>query len=351
MLAIVIAFIVAMIIGFAAHRGSVCTVRAVGEMMSAGTGYMFFSILKSAFWVVALTVPFFLFDPGAASGVKGWPLTATAVAGGFLFGIGAAVNGACAYSTMARLVDGEGRMVVTIIGFILGVGLFVLALGGDWATRPTQAPAMVDLLATWAGIGAVIIVVLAIVEVVRLWRSRPPATSAGKLVLAPRYRLSTTAMLMGLASALIFLLLGTSGYSSTFELVIEATFGTRPWPNSARWLVLVAVLAGMLVSTLQRGTFRIDLTPQRAWLRSLFGGVLMGLGVALTPGGNDSLVLYGIPTLSPHALPAYLAMAVGIAVALGLLRLLFGVETRVECRKDLYLGDSGLGSRPLKPVE
>jgi hypothetical protein len=114
---------------------------------------------------------------------------------------------------------------------------------------------------------------------------------------------------------------------------------------------LVAVLAGMLISTLQRGTFRFEFWPQPIWLRSLTGGMLMGFGVALTPGGNDALVLYGIPTLSPHALPAYLAMAVGIAIALGLLRLLFGVETRVECRKDLYVGDTGLGSRPLKPVD
>jgi hypothetical protein len=252
---------------------------------------------------------------------------------------------------MARLVDGEGRMIVTVIGFIFGIGLFVMALTANWVMRPTPAPAMVELLAGWASVSAVVIVVLAIVELVRLWRSRPADMSPGRLFLSPRYRLSTTAMLMGLASALIFLLIGTSGYSSTFELVIEALFGTRPWPSTARWLVLVAVLAGMLVSTLQRGTFSLDLTPRGDWLRSFFGGAIMGVGVALTPGGNDSLVLYGVPTLSPHALPAYLAMAVGIVLALGLLRLLFGVETRVECRNDLYLGDTGLGSRPLKPVD
>jgi uncharacterized membrane protein YedE/YeeE len=351
MLAIVIVFLVAMIIGFAAHRGSVCTVRAVGEMMSAGTGYMFFSILKSIFWVTAVTIPVFLFDPAAAGGVKGWPLTLPAVAGGLLFGMGAAQNGACAYSTMARLVDPEGRMIVTVNGYIYCIGLFVLALAGNWTGRPTPAPAMLELLAGWASVGAVVIVIPAIVELVRLWRSRPADMPVGRLVLSSRYRLSTTAMLMGLASALVFLLIGTSGYSSTFELVIEALFGTRTWPSTARWLVLVAVLAGMLISTIQRGTFRLDLTPEPVWLRSFFGGAIMGIGVALTPGGNDSLVLYGIPTLSPHALPAYLAMAAGIALALGLLRLLFGVETRVECRSDLYVGDTGLGSRPLKPVE
>jgi hypothetical protein len=38
--------------------------------------------------------------------------------------------------------------------------------------------------------------------------------------------------------------------------------------------------------------------------------------VALTPGGNDALVLYGIPSLSPHALPAFLTMTLGIALGL-----------------------------------
>ncbi len=151
--------------------------------------------------------------------------------------------------------------------------------------------------------------VWAIYEAVRLWRTREPGASLRDLVLARRYRLSTAAMLMGLTGAALFLLFGPFGYTATFELLIERTFGTGVAPPSTtRWLLLVAVLAGMLISTLLRGSFKLDLRPQPAWLLNFSGGMLMGFGTALAPGGNDALVMYGIPTLSPYALPTYLAL-------------------------------------------
>jgi uncharacterized membrane protein YedE/YeeE len=346
--ATIIAFLIALVIGFSAHRASVCTVRAVGEVAGSGTGYMFFSILKSIFWVVAITIPAFFLVPAAAAGVKGWPLSLAAVAGGFVFGVGSGINGACAYSTMARMVDGEGRMLVTIAGFAVGVAAFVLLLGAGWSLRPTPAPALVGALAGWAKWLALAVIPVGLFEAVRLWRTRPKGASLGRLVLAPRYRLSTAALLIGIAAALIFFLSGPSGYSSTFELIIEAIFGTRPWPGVTRWSILVGVLLGMALSTVQRGTFRLDLAPRADWTRNLAGGALMGIGVAMTPGGNDALVLYGIPTLSPHALPSYAGMAIGIVVALAFLRAVFSIRTTVECRNDLYLGDTGLGSRGRK---
>jgi hypothetical protein len=104
----------------------------------------------------------------------------------------------------------------------------------------------------------------------------------------------------------------------------------------------------MFVSTLQRGGFRFDWTPRRAWLRNIFGGVLMGIGVALAPGGNDALVLYGIPSLSPHALPAFLAMAAGIAAALLVMRHGFGIVSHVECRNDIYYAEASPPGDPTK---
>ena len=100
-------------------------------------------------------------------------------------------------------------------------------------------------------------------------------------------------------------------------------------------MFLSAVLLGMALSTVQRRSFRVDWRPQLSWLRNIGGGALMGLGTALLPGGNDALVLYGIPSLSPHALPVFAAMVGGIAAALWLLRYV-GVEMRVSCRNDLY---------------
>ena len=48
--------------------------------------------------------------------------------------------------------------------------------------------------------------------------------------------------------------------------------------------------------------------------------MLMGFGTALAPGGNDALVMYGVPTLSPYALPTYLALVSASPTGLLMLR-------------------------------
>jgi uncharacterized membrane protein YedE/YeeE len=339
MLNLLIACILALILGFAAHRASICTVRAVAEFTHSGTGYMFASIVKSALWVFAITIPVFLLLPQTAGGLTGWQLTFTAIFGGLLFGIGAGINGACAYATMARMVDGEIGMLLTVIGFALGVLLFVALIGAGTLLRPAPAPSQLPGAMPIAPYIVAVLSVLGLYEAARLWRSRPAGTTLHSLVGAPAYRLSTAALLMGLAGGLILLLFGSAGYTTTFQQVVEAHAGARPMPPYGRWLVLGAVLSGMFASTLQRGSFRIDWRPRLSWLRNILGGILMGLGCALLPGGNDALILYGIPGLSPHALPAYAALLLGIFMALLTMRVVFRVEMRVACRNDMYIAD------------
>src|SRR5262249_35075037 len=108
---LVFAVSLAMILGFAAHRASVCMVRTIAEIMSARTGYMLVSVGKSVLWVWSVTIPIFWLMPALGMGISGWSLTGYAMLGGLLFGLGAALNGGCAFSTMARLVDGDGKML------------------------------------------------------------------------------------------------------------------------------------------------------------------------------------------------------------------------------------------------
>ena len=61
----------------------------------------------------------------------------------------------------------------------------------------------------------------------------------------------------------------------------------------------------------------------------------MGIGAKLIPGGNDALVLNGIPVLSPHALPVYGALLAGIMVTILFMRLWFGQGMRVDCSMDV----------------
>ena len=48
--------------------------------------------------------------------------------------------------------------------------------------------------------------------------------------------------------------------------------------------------------------------------------MLMGAGAAMVPGGNDTLLLNALPTLSMQAVGAYVAMLVGITTVLWLMR-------------------------------
>ena len=105
----------------------------------------------------------------------------------------------------------------------------------------------------------------------------------------------------------------------------------------------------MLAATVQRGSFHIDWRPRRGWLLNLSGGTLMGFGTALAPGGNDVLILYGIPTVSPYAVPTYTALAVGVAAGLVMMRLWLGVEARVTCQNDTFVSDTWTRPIPVSP--
>jgi uncharacterized membrane protein YedE/YeeE len=336
MLALVVAALLAAILGFATHRASICTVRAVAELMSSRRGFMLASIGKSIVWASAITIPFYLLSMTAPPQTGAWQLSVVAMLGGFTFGLGAAMNGACVYSTMARLADGEGGMFVAVVGFAFGIVGFVSLVDAGLLSRPSPSMPRIGALIGWTA--AIVLLGLALYEATRLWRTRPSDARTPELVLARQYRLSTAAMLIGLAAGLIYLIQGLYGYATTLQQGVEAALGHRPPAEAERWILLAAALLGMLASTLQRKSFRLDWRPRPGWLMNLAGGALMGLGVALAPGGNDSLVLYAIPTLSPHALPTYGALALGIAAGLLAIRWVLGIETRVECRNDLYSG-------------
>jgi uncharacterized membrane protein YedE/YeeE len=345
---LLVAIVPAMTLGFAAHRGSVCTVRAVAEVMTSRSAYMLASIGKSVLWVWALTLPLYWLMPETVTSLAGWQFTGTAAFAGFLFGFGAAINGGCAYATMARLVDGDGRMAAMIAGFALGVFGFTFSVQRQWLAGPTPAPAQIASLLSWALLGAAAILLFGLYEAARLWRTRQTDMSLRELILAKRYRLSSAAMMIGLSGGQLFLLFGPFGYTATFALVIEGALGTRGWPAAARVILMLAVIAGMVLSTVLSRSFKLNWRPRAAWLYNIVGGVLMGFGASLAPGGNDALVLYGVPILSPYALPTLTALTAGVLIGLLVMRHLFGHETRAICRNDLFVADTW--TKPPEPA-
>jgi hypothetical protein len=155
------------------------------------------------------------------------------------------------------------------------------------------------------------------------------------LALADRYRLSTAALLLGVSNAVLYALHGTWAYTSTLTRGVQQAMGDSVPPAPIAWLLFLFVVAGMAASAWQRRSFRLRWRPRLGWVSYLVGGAFMGFGAALVPGGNDVLILHAIPALSPHALPAYLAMLLGIAAALIVMRRVgAGIDT-IDCSGDI----------------
>ncbi len=330
-----ISFALAALLGFAAHRASICTVKAVEEVLTTRRAFMLLSFGKTILWIMAITALLLWAVPEARVGRAGWSLSLHGLAGGLIFGVGAVANGGCAFSTLTRLADGRLAMLLALAGFGLGAAGHGVLVSNALAPAATPEPPYLGQAGIWTAVLSGTLLVWAVWEGLRLWRTRPSEQGFGAAILANRYRLSTAAFLMGLCNAVLYALHGSWAYTNTLSLGVREVMGAEVGANPGHWALFLFLIAGMFLSAWQRQHFRLVWRPDLGWTWNLIGGCLMGLGAAMVPGGNDVLLLHGIPTLSPHALPAFGAMLLGIAMTLGLMRLAGGSLETIDCRGDI----------------
>ncbi len=332
---LVLSFFLAMLLGFSAHRASICTVGAVAEVLSTRRAYMLLSFVKTILWVIAVTMPLIWWLPVAPVPSPGWGVSMGAVVGGFLFGVGAAVNRGCAFSTLIRLANGQVKMVLSLVGFCLGVSVYISLATSSVVPAHVPVPTAYGLLEPWSFAIIASFGVWIVWEARRLWRTRQSGLAWTALAFSDHYRLSTAAVLLGVSNGILYAIYGSWAYTSTLGKAVERFMESASGPSAHQVALFAFVLTGMALSTWQRGSFRLDWRPSFSWALNLMGGLLMGLGAAMVPGGNDVLVLQGIPGLSPHAVPAYAAMLAGIAAVILLMRLVGGKATTMDCSGDV----------------
>jgi hypothetical protein len=329
-----ISILLAALLGFGVHRASLCTVKTVAEIFSARKFYMIKAMLKTVFWVMAISMPILLFLPSITAPNRSYAVTLAAIIGGFMFGVGAAINGGCAFSTLGYLANGNLWMLTTLLGYCLGVaGLSVIVpmIEPGQALTPLYFKAPSPLIFT---ILAALWLFLSW-EIFRLWKTREKDRSLSQLFLSKYYRLSTAALVLGFSGGVLYALYDTWTYTNALKQKVQSIWMPIEKPASINLLLFLALFCGMVVSALQRRSWRLQWRPIQTWQRHLIGGALMGAGAVLIPGGNDTLLLKSLPGLSPHALPAMIALFFGIGITLPLLRLLTGKSPKVVCTNDI----------------
>lgn len=324
----------AAIIGFAAHRASLCSVRAVEEVLTTRRAFMLLGFAKSSLWVIGVTLLVTLFLPVELMGMLSWELTLYTIVGGLIFGIGATVNGGCAFSTLTRLGSGNMGMLVSLTGVLVGAGAYSYANMLKLVPLPNSSTTPFSQIGDWRASIAFILLIWMVWELYKLFRP-PEKVGIVKRSLSPQYRLSTAAVLMGISNAFLYGVIGVWPYTGALGQSARFIVNGTPPPALILWVLFAALIFGVLISAWQSHRLRWQGRPQFRWIGYFCGGSLMGIGASMIPGGNDMLILQGIPSLSIHAVPALLAILVGIAASLSVMRVMGRTIPKTDCSGDI----------------
>ena len=336
------------LIGFTAHRASLCNVRAVAEILNGRSAHMLGSLAQAVLWMATLSGALTLVlglvpQPTLARAPLAW-----AALGGWCFGLGAAINGGCSLSTLHRLADGDMGMLATLAGLAAGVAAWLairsvgapaelIPITSPWLRWPAMAPWALALLFGWALLRIRLFVNLARREGAPPWCER---------ALAPSWHLSVAAAVIGLAGGLLYAVEGSWSYTSFLRNALLHHWADAATPPVWHGALVAGLVGGMGLSAWHRGSITLRLPLRRVdWLRHGLGGAFMGLGAALIPGGNDTLLLAGLPALAVAALWAYAMLVLGIAAGLWALRVTGVPMSPLTCTPD----GCSEGSAPASP--
>lgn len=288
--------------GYAVQRGSTCAVAAVHMLVEHRRAERFLSFLLCAAVALAVMAAGALLGHDSFGHYRGSSAMLVPIAGGALFGVGAWLNGRCAFGTIARLGAGEAARLGTLAGFFTGFALAARAgLVGpplDIASPLTQAaPAWIlgGALLAAAGLGLAM-------RRGGEGEGWSPLRSMG---------------LIGLVNGTLLVIAAGWPYTNLLMDLATATGMEIVW----RALMALVFIAGSLTGAFIAGTFLFDAGTLSLWGRTLAGGMLMGIGATLVPGGNDTMLLVGMPLLLPNFILAYAAMIAVLLLVIGAKRI------------------------------
>jgi len=284
---------VAGIIGYLAQRSGLCMIRGITELR-AGKPTLLLAMLTCGVCVWLFVPLAILLNIDIPHVRYDWHLIFAL--GGLVFGLGTSANGGCTVSTISRLARGDLHMIATVLGWVIGWCL--------WLSWPFSYVSFSVLSAVSV---PVIVVEFVIWLVVAYWAVKHSPASR---------RLWITIMMVGLLAGVMFLLLPNWSPSDLVQGLASATLHeqTFAWPSGERYLVILALLAGMIIAAWVTRCFALQRIYFQRLLLHLIAGVAMGMGASMAMGGNDAQLLLALPAASPGAMLAVIGMLVGIYV-------------------------------------
>lgn len=297
------------LIGYASQRSGVCMVRAVREVVERRRVHRIAGFALAAASAMLLMAAAELAGARPFATIMGAAPDALALAGGAVFGLGALISGRCAMGTLAALTAGELSRLGAIAAMFIAALLLGPSMSGAALMLPVRGASISPLAARPAlaiGVGLVL-AVLAAAYIYRRLGWKKPRGGWSPLVAMP---------LIGAASGALFALDLHWVYTSQLAALAQ---GALPL-TLATLLTPAPLVVGMLIAARIGGMQRWRLGSLSDWALAVVGGLLMGLGATLVPGGNDTMLFTGVPLLLPNLLAAYAAFIATLLLGLYLRR-------------------------------
>lgn len=279
----------AFVLGFALARANSCTVASARRLVVTRRADWLIGLAIAICWAGVTLMLFAALQPQVVVLPAQAPLAPGIFIGGVLMGIGATLNRGCFLGSVAGLGRGDLSFVATLGGIALAMHLapsFLDNLGMPVA--PARSGFRTPGALLFAG---ALFAPVALFGLFRWWKSRR----------APLLAL----MVVGIAGGTVYACNPNWSYSAGLyrlshsigsDGIFLAEFGS------------VAAIAGVVISAVTGGRFAFRRGKLIEYGSRLGGGMLMGSGAMLVPGGNDTLMLWAIPGLTYYGPIAYATM-------------------------------------------
>ncbi|MQW35758.1 YeeE/YedE thiosulfate transporter family protein [Sinorhizobium meliloti] len=288
--------VVAFVVGFTLNHASICTVIATRELVAERRPARSIALVECAVWAGLAYAVLGI----APTMQEGWFPLSHLVPAAILFGFGTYVNGACVFGSIGHVGNGE-----TEFGFTLLSISVVFYIESWFALLPDQPP-----ISASAPLGAVLLA-LALFVLLGL-RLSVSLRSRSNF-----WRLTYSMGAVGITSTILVALAP--------EYSITASVGTIVSIPVAGAVVLICMFAGSFASArFRRHRFKLRWPTTKGILKRSFGGILMGLGALMIPGGNDTVLLIGLPMGAWQAVLAYALFVATLAALIAM----FGSRAR-----------------------
>ena len=283
-------FMCVFFLGYLAQTTGLCMVRGVNEW-KAGNKEFLLAILFSG--VLAWVAAYFSYLSDIKFNFWTHAISGWFVLGGFIFGLGAALNKSCGVSTLSRLARGDARMFATILGWL--VGWVILAY---W---PPKIEVVRSTLPGEISYLPLILVTLAITVWALLGDKKRKTLWFGM-------------MGIGLLSGFIYIYQPRWPPSALLHQISLALIDGKEnsWPSLEQYLFFIALLLGMFLAAWRTKRFIFIPASFKYLSEHLLAGTLMGVGASIAMGGNSVQLLLALPTLSPSGFGAIAGMLLGI---------------------------------------